>query len=270
MTQTLKTPALLLPLLALAVAPACTGLETGNGHAPPTLVAALSAADADPVDAAGKAFTLATALVHVRHITLDLPDGATCAGLPGLVDGSGGDDSAPYTNVCASGGGTIRLNGPWTVDLLTGQASPAFTRVTVPPGAYRRVDVRLDEADRDDDDDASTIPAALDGFTLAASGTAALAAGPTPFRLALKFSEDARFEAAAGLTLAEDDAASLLLELDPSAWFAGLPLSDCAEDGDLVFESGVLVLEDGEGLCSELENTIKDALKASGELRWDP
>jgi len=252
-------------LLALLAAPACTGLETGNGHAPPTLVAALSVTDAHPVDQTGAAFTLDAVRANVRHITFDLPDGASCVGLPGLVAESGSD--AAHTAVCASGGDAIRLVGPWVVDLLTGEATPAIPRVNVQVGTYRRIDVRFDDADPDDGVVSPADP--LAGATLVASGTVALADdGATPYALTLKFNEDARFESTTGILLAEDDHAAVLLALDPSAWFAGLPLATCADDGDLEIRNGVLVIEDGSGSCSDVENTLKDAIKASGELAF--
>ena len=259
----MRTPSYLLALLTL---PACAGLETGNGSAPPTLVAALTTApDQPPVDRAGTVFTLATARANIERIDLELPIGTTCVGIAGLVDGSGGGDGAAHSNVCGGGGTSIRLNGPWVVDLLTGAATPAMPPIHVPAGTYRRVDVRFDKADPKDG-----VVAAGDTLadnTLVATGTAPLGGSSQPFRLALAFTEDARFESASGITIVNDQAASVLLELDASAWFAALPLGQCASDGDLPVEGGVLVLGDGHGACSDIENVIKDAIKASGELR---
>ena len=260
-----------LALCALALAPvvvACSGLETGNGHDAPILIAALTAADVHPVDQGGAVFALTTARASVERIDVDLPDGASCVGLAGLLDGSGGNDSAPHTSVCTGGGGTVRLNGPWVVDLLTGAATPAIPAVSVPAGSYRRVDVRFAPADPKDGVVAEADP--LADQTLLATGTASLAGNAQPFQLALDFHEDARFESTSGLALVLDQTADVLLELDPSAWFASLPLAQCAADGDLDVVDGVLLLLDGQGACSDIENAIKDAIKASGELRAAP
>jgi len=246
---------------------ACSGLETGNGRDAPILVAALTTSDVDPVDRDGKSFALETVRAGVERIEIHLPDGVGCAGLPGLVDGSTGD-SEPHTSVCAGGDDTIRLNGPWVVDLSSGAATPAIPAVSVPAGSYRRIDVRFAPVDPRDgavgDDDP------LADETLVATGTASLDDGVQPFRLALAFHEDARFDADEGVSLALDQTTDVLLELDPSAWFATIPLAECAEDGDLEVVDGVLVLSDGGGSCSAVEGAIKDAIKASGELREAP
>ncbi|TNF33795.1 MAG: hypothetical protein EP329_07930 [Deltaproteobacteria bacterium] len=257
------------PILILGLALAgCSGLETGNGRDTPILVAALTAGDAAPVDQQGTVFTLATARAGVERIDIDLPDGASCVGLPGLIDGSGGSDSAPHTSVCANGGGSIRLNGPWVVDLVAGTAVPAIPQVHVPAGGYARVDVRFAPVDPDDGGVSASDP--LADQTLVATGTAPLDGQATPYELALAFHEDARFEAGDAITLALGDTADVLLELDPSAWFAALPLAECAADGDLEIVGGVLILSDGGGSCSDVEGAIKDAIKASGELRRAP
>lgn len=247
---------------------ACTGLETGNSLTPPTLTAALTVADSPAFDATGAAFALDVVRANVRRIDIDLPAGTSCVGLPGLVSAAGDDDDGtPYTNVCQLGGAEIRLNGPWVIDLVARTATPPLPTITVPAGAYRRVDVRFDDADPDDGHISASDP--LAEHTLFATGTVPVNGTATPFRLLLDFSEDARFDASSDLVLAEDVAHSVLLELDPSAWFAALPLARCAEDGDLTVEGGVLLLEDDGGDCSDIEGAIKDAIKASGELRRD-
>ncbi|MCB9732184.1 MAG: hypothetical protein H6745_06175 [Deltaproteobacteria bacterium] len=254
----------LLAALALPAA-ACAGLETGNGHnGPVTLSAAFELAAGDPVDSGGREFTLDGARANVRRVDLDLPAGESCVGIAGLLDGAVVDDSAPHTSVCLAGGAAIRLNGPFVVDLLTGATTPAIPAVPAPWGTYRRVDIRFDRADPRDGAVSAGDP--LADQTLVATGTVALNGATTPFSLVLDFNEDARFESAGGVVLPDEGPATLILRLDPARWFAGLPLARCAEAGDLPIEGGTLLLADGDGDCKDVEDVVRDAIRASGSL----
>ena len=224
-----------------------SGLDTGNGDVGEVRFS-LSLAGASSVDSAGVGFALNAVRVNVRRVELYLPAGTSCSDIADLdlADGA-------YTKVCA--GDKLRFSGPWQVDLVSGVATPPFAPEAVPAVRYRRIDVGL--APGDDDDD----------VTLLASGVVPFNGNDTPFRLALDFNEDVRFEGS-GFTVAPGDAvASALLALDPGSWFASLPLSACAADGDLTIEAGVIVIEDGNNDCSDVENAVKDAVKASGTLR---
>jgi hypothetical protein len=224
---------------------ACAGLDTGNGDIT-AIEVALSVTSGSPVDSTGAAFTLQSARANVRYVELFLPAGTTCDMLTGLGSSGGGD----YTVSCD--GNKLQARGPWSVDLLTGIATPPMPEIPVLPGAYPRFDIRLEKGP--------------DDLTLAVTGVAPLNGASTPFRLALGFDDEARFE---GTTIVASEGAisQAVLKLDPTAWFAALPLSRCAEEGDLEFEDGVLVIEDGEDDCSEVEGAVRDAFKGSGDLR---
>jgi len=216
-----------------AGASACSGLDTGNANLG-RVELALAADDSDPIDQAGNTFTLTTARARVRHVELYLPAGASCAGVAGCD------------------GDKIRVDGPWDIDLLTGDATPALPRVEVPLGTYRRVDVRFEPDDGD--------------VTLAVSGTVLFRGAPTPFTLALDFNETARFESATGFVVTRDVVQDAVARLAPATWFAALPLVACADDGDLPIEGGTIVITDGDGSCSDVESVVRDAIKGSGRL----
>jgi hypothetical protein len=227
---------------------ACSGLDTGNAEDPALIEVALAAGPGAPVDAEGRAFTLSSVVANVRHVDLYLPAGASCAGVPGLTS-SGGDHSVS----CEVD--KIRARGPWHIDLLTGAATPALPPVPVVAGSYRRVDVRFEPDD-------------VDSTTIVAEGTAPLAAMPTPYRLTLSFSEEARFEGTP-VVAAPHVVAKAILRLDPSAWFDDLPLARCADDGSIPVTGGVLELEDADDECSDADDFIREAIKASGTLGDD-
>jgi hypothetical protein len=223
----------------------CAGLDTGNGDIT-SIEVALSVTSGAPVDSTGTAFTLDSARAHVRYVELFLPTGMTCDTLTGIGSSGGGD----YTVSCE--GNRIQARGPWSVDLLTGAATPPMPTIPVLPGTYPRFDIRLEKGP--------------DDITLAVTGVAPLDGTSTPFRLALDFDEEARFEGT-GIIATEGAISQAILKLDPTAWFAALPLSQCAEEGDLEFEDGILVIEDGSDDCSGVEDAVKEAFKGSGDLR---
>lgn len=218
---------------------ACSGLDTGNGDAG-HITFALSVDDVPAPDQSGNAFTLTAAHAHVRHVEVYLPAGTTCDGLSGA-------------SLAGCDGEKIRIDGPWDVDLITGQTTPELPTIEVPLGTLTRIDVRFD-------------PSAATDLTLTAAGTTTFDGQPTPFTLALKFDEVARFDASSGIKLSPKIIEDTFLRLDPSSWFATLPLTQCAADGDLPIDNGTIVLEDGKSSCSKVENTVRDAIKASGRV----
>jgi hypothetical protein len=219
---------------------------------PPAQVArgALSGADAQ-----GSVLTITSAVARVRDIELDLPDGSHCS------DFAGFDFRAPVR--CGDGGGSndaIKVTGPFTVDLVAGTAEPSLEDLTIPAGVYRRVDVRFEPAEDDDD--------ALQGYTLVAEGDFASDQESAALDLRLRFNEDARFESRSGVELGENGAHEALLWFDVSAWFETVPISECLEDGDLSIARGTLLIDDeASSGCSDIENELKRAIKNSGDLR---
>ena len=224
---------LILLNLAILGSAACTGLDTGNADLGKVELG-LAVLDEDPVDQNLNVFTLTRVEARVRDIELILPDGVSCDGVAG----------------CESN--KIRVIGPWTIDLLTGVGTPPLPTLEVPATTYRRIDVRFEPDDAD--------------VTLSARGTVPFRGAATPFALDLKFDETARFESATGVVVAADALRSVVMRLDPRVWLSDLPLVACADDGDLPIVDGTIVLADGNGSCSDVENVIKDAIKESGRI----
>lgn len=235
----------LLPFLPIALA-ACSGLDTGNAEVA-RVELALSAGPSAPVDSSGTELPIATAFTQVRHVELYLPAGTECTDLPDL-SATDGD----HTVVCD--GDKIRARGPWRVDLLSRQATPPLPTVPVVAGTYRRVDVRLEKD-------------AL-GVTLSLTGTLPLGGVPTPYALDLDFEENVRFEGRA-ITASPDAVARAVLALDPSSWFASLPIVACAESGAFEIDDGVVEMDDGGGACEDIEDIVRAALVGSGSLERD-
>lgn len=94
----------------------------------------------------GASFTLTQARIHLRDIRLDLPKGIKCADVIGPTNGvtCKGSDSG------GSGSGTLVVDGPLVVDLMTGVSTPDLSGVVIPAGNYKRIDFRLEEGHADE------------------------------------------------------------------------------------------------------------------------
>lgn len=223
----------------------CAGTETGNAadDGVPILfrfeltaeAPALTAPDAD-----GRLFGVDVALGRVRRIDLSLPDGVTCADVAGRF--AGGTCETDH----------IRYEGPWTVDLLTGEADPPIDGLRAPAGVYRRIDVR---------------------FAGDAAGPAIILEGDAPaggaadrYDMRGDFTEDARFEGEAAV-IAGEAAVDLDLVMPVDAWLAGTPLGACIDGGDVPIEDGVARIdEDLDGACEATIDALRRAMKRDGRL----
>ena len=255
-------------------------------------------------DDSGARWTLQQARFVVRHIELDLPGGVTCDDVRGAlaggvrcsssaddngaddnkgaddketddngaddigpddkgIDDDGTDDKGTDDNGAddSSSGGTLRIDGPIVVDLLAGTTSPSLDGVRVLDVGYRRIDIRIDDAD--------TSVSATDPLRDHSWYFVATTDDDEVQRLEarLRFNEDIRLEAAGGLRT--DANSPLLVSFDASQWFRAIPVVQCVADGRVEARDGVLTIDDdGAGRdCSDFENTLKDNLKRSADLR---
>lgn len=174
---------------------------------------------------------------------------------------SGDDDADDDVQECGedSDGDEIRFAGPYNVDLLTGDSTPPLTDLTVPPGLYKRIDLRID--------DAETGP--MVGYSLLAFGSYTTET-TTPVVIRLKFNEDIRFESPSGVSVSEQGGSDIVLRISANDWFAGASaaLDECLlEESALV--DGILTIDDESDVgaeCDEIEELLKDNFKQSGEI----
>jgi hypothetical protein len=250
------TTSVLLTAAAVWALGSCASSETGNGQNPenPTvtvqlaLTAAESTADGSLLlrDADGSAFTVTDARAVIASIKFHLPDGLEC------IDGGADCDV------------TIELDGPWLVDLLTGDWTPPLTELQLPPGSYDRVELRFD------DKHVGLVPTTdpLHEASLVTEGVLNVGGTDRTYQLRLDFNEKARFDGAA--TVGPDAMGKIVnLTLDATNWFADAPIVKCAEDGDFSEDGSTLQLGEGGGGCSDVEDQVKEAIKNSGELKED-
>ncbi len=227
-------PALTLALALALIAPGCAGTETGNAADPGVPVFVQLALTSDAArDADDRPLVIEQAIGRVGRIDFELPEGLSCAALgdPRCVEGR------------------IRIEGPWTVDLLTGALSPDTT-ARIPAGRYGRVDVRFAPGD--------------DDVSLRVEGRAP---GEVRFRLLGDFTEDARFEGDAAVIDGEG-VVPVRLALPVEAWFADAPLARCIDDGEVPLDGdGVpLITEDIGGDCDAVVDGVRRSMKRDGRI----
>lgn len=228
----------------------CGGDEVGTTQLQiraASTMAVSPSADLVMLDTADTAFTLSAATLNLRDIKLDLPNGTRCA-----------DVEADLENATCSSDSddddTIKIDGPFVVDLVAGTSTPTLDDVVIPALSYRRVDFRVDDID-----DVSF--AVVADFDL--EGTA------MTLDLSLDFNEDIRIEQAGGVDVTADS--DLIAEFVIDDWLAGVDIGACIDDGDVSVEgTTVTVSEDStSGSCSDIENVIKDNMKDSGQFDRD-
>ena len=228
-----------------------TSLEIGLEH---SRINPTSHNEVEILDEEGEktAFSLSTAEIMVRHIELDLPEGSSCEEQQDMIQNA----------ICENN--TITIEGPMIIDLVNGVSTPDLSEVQIPAGKYKRVDIRIDDAD---EDDGLVEGDPLEGYSMNVSAIFNSDEGAVDLELRLKFNEDIRFESDEGVEIS-GQGGTLLANLDPSSWFDANVLNDCISEGDLVEEDGVIFIddEDQSNDCSDIENSIKDNIKKSGQL----
>jgi len=196
-------------------------------------------------------FTITEARMHIRDIRFDTSDTA---------------------NV----GERYTITGPYVMNLMDGTAQPSNIVFDAPAGEYKRVDIRLDEANVED----APLAAGdvLLGNALVIKGTHDYGTPGTnagTFSLTVKVSEDIRFEPVTGIVVGTDTGANINLVYNVTDWLedpdvalagsgAKIDVSACiaANPGVLDAGTGHITLDEGTQ-CAEgsFGNIIKDNMK---------
>jgi len=200
------------------------------------------------VDDGGATYEISSSRVFLRHIELDLPDGASCADIEDQLVGAECDDSPDDSD-------KIRIPGPFDVDLVTGVSTPSLADVSIPAGTYQRIDFRVED-DANDVSFAVTAAFEHEGEALT-------------LELELDFNEDIRIEQPGGVEVTADS--DLIAEFVVSNWFGGVDIGSCIEEAEVEMDGSTVHIREGStsGACSAIEDTIKKNMKESGQLDRD-
>lgn len=197
------------------------------------------------VDDADANFAVSAATLVLRHIELDLPDGHLCddieADLSDGVDCQLGQDAD-----------SIKIDGPFRIDLMSGSSTPSLAEVRIPAGTYKRIDFRVED-DASNESFAVTAAFNLDGEA-------------HTLELSLDFNEDIRIEGPEGITVGDGE--DLVASYVSSNWLEGINIGSCVDNGDVDVRGTTVTISEGtsRGSCSDIENVIKNNMKTSGQL----
>lgn len=238
-------------LMALTLA-GCAGSETGNGGAPRNkrpIIVTMRLATLVPstlVDRDGGVFTIEQAYLVADRIDFDL--GEPCTEFDDIV--------RPGVGSCD--GDSMRIEGPWIADLLTGDLEPPLDGVEVLDGPFVEIDAKFGQGK------VGTLGIEvgdpLDGASFVVQGTHE----GTPYTLRLDLDAHARF----GPGVIEADTERVALSFDLGPWLSSLSLSSCIDAGQVPSVGGVLQLAAADRqACGDVTQTVRQALARVGHSR---
>ncbi len=204
-------------------------------------------------DAQGTEFRITAALASVDRIAFRLAETDSCGEFQEVFE------NRYYT--CLNG--FVRINGPFQIDLLTGQFTPSLGNLPVPLSNYQWMELVFEQGD------AAVSPvedgSPLIGRSIWVEGIY----GDPEDGIAFELPVTREFGVRVYGPLSQPKAGVIDFILDGDAWLAGLPVTDCVDEGDLTVSDDLLVLENGTGDCSTLENDIVEAIEGSGSVNTD-
>ncbi len=210
----------------------------------------LSSAVADTIffvtDLSGTLFSIKEARVSVRHIQFDFPDGVT--------------DTLTEDKVS--------IDGPFVINLMTGESTPVIGEFTIEPGLYKRIDVRLDDS-KASNGLVDSSDALFENTLVVAGNFDYDNVNGRSYSMVLKFNEDVRFEEPGGILIDEESLNNVVLNLLVDEWLQGIDITSCLDDGDLILDGdGNLLIDDGSGggNCADIEGIIKSNIKNNYDL----
>lgn len=194
-------------------------------------------------------YTLSRSEIFLRHIELDLPNRMRCSDIDEtrLAGGArcGSSSSSDSPDPLDDNEDKIVIDGPITIDLVTGHSSPDLSQVRVPTLNYGRIDFRFDN-------------------TWVSEATFDYGGQTMDLRMVLELNDDLRVEQPGGIAL--EDGEELMVWFNASRWLTGVSVSDCMDRGELSV-SGTQVLVDAESDCGDdIEDRVEDNLKDSAQL----
>ncbi len=240
-------------LMALTLA-GCAGSETGNGGAPRNkrpIIVTMQLATVVPgtlVDGDGGVFSIDAAYLVADRIDFDLDE--PCTELDDTVRAG--------TGVCH--GNVVRIDGPWVIDLLSGELDPPLEGVEVLDGPFVAVEAKFGKGKAGELGIESG--EALDGASFVLQGTH----DGAPYVLRLDLDAFARF--GPGEITTDSSTVALSFELGP--WLSELTLASCIDAGDVPSEGGVLQLAEADKqACGDVSRVVRQALARVGQSRVD-
>jgi hypothetical protein len=208
------------------------------------------------VDANGTVFTMTDAWVVIEQIELDLPSGLECDDILNSLDPRiecRGDD-------LFEGEDELEIDGPFVVNLRTGESSPSLADLQIPAINYEEIDVEVNDLDQDDDVVISD--ARIIGNTVLGLADFEFDGQKRELQLEMSFDTEAKTGENQNINL--QDGGTLVLEFDVTNWLVDIPITQCLQEADLKSQDGRVVVDDDvSGECDDAEADFEDNFEDS-------
>jgi len=240
------------PILATLLSTACVGSETGNAQVyipeqqPVVVEMTLSEllGGTESLVAAGRdgeELEVTSAVAQVATLEFFLTEGQSCTS---SMDGD--DTVASFAHPWCKSGDRLRIDGQWSVDLLTGRFAPPLEGLELPEVSIEAVKVHMKPVD------------GLSAFAFA--GSYELDGNVITYAFELNGAVPAGFRLEPPLQVT-DELWGIGLQLGFERWFEGLDLKPCLESGSRRNSGAHLQLDAAtNGKCNKIANAVRAAL----------
>ncbi|QDG51617.1 hypothetical protein FIV42_12925 [Persicimonas caeni] len=219
----------------------------------------------------GTVYTLTESRLLVEEIEFELPQYVECDDIeaqlaPEVKCDSQFDDEVDASDDDISNNAELKIEGPFVLDVATGELTPNIGEVPIPALRYQEIDVEFDEAK-------STTRGVSSGDLIVGNTWIVNAAfrdeenNARELAIRVGFSGEVDVEPDGGIDVPEDG--RVVFTFDVARFLENVPLTSCLRDGDLK-TSGTQVLvtnNTDSGECLNMKERLENTLKASGGVR---
>ena len=195
-------------------------------------------------DNANTTFTIESARIMLREVNFDMPQESSKTGHQKNIE------------------------GPFVVNLLTGQSTPAIERVELQPGKYDSIELRIMDATASDLNSNDQ----LIDYSLHLSGRFNYLSQVRNFTILVKINEWLDINRVGETYISDGLVNDFVIEIDPSNWISSANIKTCVENNEITLESdGSLIVNDtvnsgGDSSC-DLAKLIKQNIKNSSRIK---
>jgi hypothetical protein len=261
-TTALMGAALALGLFAIGCGDDDNVPQQDFGNVSLSLQATSELGEGDAIEIAdpdGTVFTMTDAWVVIEQIELDLPDNVDCDSIGNTLDARiecVGDDNLPLVG----DEDELEIDGPFVLNLRTGETSPSLADLQIPAIDYDQIDVEVN--DLDSDDNVTVTDERIIGNTVLGLADFEFDGQKRELQLEMSFDTEAKTSDSQSINL--DDGDTLVLRFDVTNWLNNIPVTQCLRDADLKSQDGRVVVDDDvSGECDDAEGRFESNFEDS-------
>ncbi len=197
-------------------------------------------------DSVGTRLLLTGIAVRVQRIDFDLPEGSNCDQVRDLP--------------CS--GNEASVNGPYSMDLISGNSVPAINFIKLPEGLYKTIGLEFEghASGRDSTDDSTA--------NIFIRGELAGPEGKRKFGFDLDLRDGLDFRDSAGIPIKATAINRVVLSLSVDGWFAGTDLRKCLDQlqPGPVSDTAVVTFFHGDSACGNTGRRIRMNIESSSDV----